>query len=230
MELRTGSIRTFAICSRMCTMSRWPNFCGRAFVPGNFCFFDIGANVGVYVLQLVQWARPGGEVVAFEPNPALLALFSESTSQFNQLGNSVEVVPSAVGAAEGRASFFSSDLDAMSRLGAPNERIAKTAKETTVAVITLDAYTAKTRVDPDWILIDIEGFEIQALLGARELIRRRRGKTGLIVEMHPDIWDSANTTKESAAEILRELRLRPVALEGQREPLEEHGIVYLEPC
>src|SRR6267154_3703091 len=29
--------------------------------------FDIGANVGVYVLQLLNWTAPGGQVVAFEP-------------------------------------------------------------------------------------------------------------------------------------------------------------------
>src|SRR5580704_11901453 len=35
---------------------------------GQTCF-DIGANVGVYVLQFANWLRPAGRVVAFEPNP-----------------------------------------------------------------------------------------------------------------------------------------------------------------
>src|ERR1700678_2446027 len=34
---------------------------------GQICF-DIGANVGVYVLQFAKWLGPSGRVVAFEPN------------------------------------------------------------------------------------------------------------------------------------------------------------------
>src|SRR5438874_1394423 len=34
---------------------------------GHLCF-DVGANVGVYVLQFAHWNGPTGRVVAFEPN------------------------------------------------------------------------------------------------------------------------------------------------------------------
>src|SRR5205085_9663014 len=36
--------------------------------PGAVCV-DVGANVGVYVLQFARWSGPKGRVVAFEPNP-----------------------------------------------------------------------------------------------------------------------------------------------------------------
>src|SRR5882762_3437602 len=36
--------------------------------PGALCL-DVGANVGVYVLQFAHWSAPTGRVVAFEPNP-----------------------------------------------------------------------------------------------------------------------------------------------------------------
>lgn len=36
--------------------------------PNQICF-DVGANVGYYVIQFVYRSRPGGRVFAFEPNP-----------------------------------------------------------------------------------------------------------------------------------------------------------------
>ena len=78
------------------------------------------------------------------------------------------------------------------------------------------------------LLVDIEGFEIQALIGARDLLRRRRGNIGIVVEMHPDVWESAKTTRNLAYDVLTEMRLQPIPLTGQHEPLQEHGLVYLK--
>jgi hypothetical protein len=36
--------------------------------PGAVCF-DVGANLGAYVLQFAELSKPNGTVVAFEPNP-----------------------------------------------------------------------------------------------------------------------------------------------------------------
>ena len=80
---------------------------------------------------------------------------------------------------------------------------------------------------PDCILIDIEGFEIAALKGARRLITGQRGKLALIVEMHPDLWDSAATPRSDVDALLAELRLRPMPLTGQMDPLTERGVVHL---
>ena len=195
--------------------------------PGDVCF-DVGANVGVYVLQFAYWSAPGGKVIAFEPNPATERILRRHIS-INGLEDRVDVVPNAVGSADGNAQFFLSGVDGMSRMGAPNRLIAGRTTETTVSVTTLDAFTAKVGFDPDWLLIDIEGFEIQALLGARDLIHRTWGKMGMVVEMHPGVWDSADTTRELANEVLDAMRLRSIPLTGQRDPLSEHGLVYLEP-
>src|ERR1700693_4408995 len=39
--------------------------------------FDIGANVGVYVLQFAHWSGNSGRVIAFEPNPAAVEVLSK---------------------------------------------------------------------------------------------------------------------------------------------------------
>jgi FkbM family methyltransferase len=194
--------------------------------PGALCF-DVGANVGVYVLQFAHWAGPAGRVVAFEPNPAARAVLARHV-ELNGLGQRVEVAPAAVGAAPGEATLYADGADGMSRLGEPNALIADRARALRVPVVTLDDFCRERALRPDWLLIDIEGFELAALAGARRLLTERGAALHVVVEMHPSVWDSAGATRAGAAALLDELGLRPVPLTGQRDPLGEHGLVYLE--
>ncbi len=194
--------------------------------PGAVCV-DVGANVGVYVLQFAEWSGPNGKVVAFEPNPAAREAL-EKHVQMNELAERVTIVEAAVGAASGEAVLYAADVAGMSRLGEPNKAIADRVSEITVAVVTLDEYCNTAGLLPDWLFIDIEGFEIAALSGARDLIKSRGRDMNIVVEMHPDVWSSAETTRAQAEALLGELGLRAVALMGQRDPLAEHGLVYLE--
>ena len=194
--------------------------------PGAVCV-DVGANVGVYVLQFANWSSPGGRVVAFEPNPAARAAL-ETHVQMNGLGERVTIVQAAVGSASGEAVLYAAGVAGMSRLGEANKAIADRVSEIKVPVVTLDDYCDAQGLQPDWLFIDIEGFEIAALAGARQLIKSRGRDLNIVVEMHPDVWSSAETTRAQAEALVAELGLRVVALMGQRDALAEHGLVYLE--
>jgi len=187
---------------------------------------DVGANVGVYVLQFARWSGKSGRVIAFEPNPsAVIAL--KRHIELNDLEDRVTVVPAAVGASLGEATLYAAGADSMSRLGEPNRRIAERTVEVRVPVVTLDRFCAAESVVPDWLFMDIEGFEIAALEGARNLITTRGTDLNIIVEMHPDVWESADTSCARAEELLAKLRLRPEPLCGQSDPLAEYGHVHL---
>lgn len=194
--------------------------------PGALCL-DVGANVGVYVLQFARWAGPAGRVVAFEPNPPARAALKRHVA-LNRLAGRVEVVAAAVGAGEGEATLYAADEDGMSRLGEPNELIADRVREIKVPVVTLDGFCELKGLKPDWLFMDIEGFELAALAGARRLLSNGSGRPQVVVEMHPDAWGSAGTTREGGEALLAELNLRAVPLTGQRDALGEHGIVFLE--
>jgi FkbM family methyltransferase len=193
--------------------------------PGAVCI-DVGANVGVYVLQFAYWSAPSGHVIAFEPNPGARAVL-ERHILLNELASRVIVVPAAVSAQSGNAVLYAADADGMSRLNEPNKAIAQRAQEIVVPTVTLDEYCESTDVRPDWLFIDIEGFEIAALLGARKLIKARGADMGIVVEMHPNAWASAETSCEQLERLLIELSLYPVPLTGQTDPLGEYGLVYL---
>jgi FkbM family methyltransferase len=193
--------------------------------PGDVCV-DVGANVGVYVLQFAHWSAPSGRVIAFEPNPGALSVLRKHV-RFNDLAGRVTIVPAAVSARAGSAVLYAADADGMSRLGEPNSAIAGRARGINVATVTLDEYCERTRLAPDWLFIDIEGFEVAALEGARSLIKSRGMRMGVVVEMHPNVWGSARASRAQLERLLEELGLDPVPLTGQRDALGEHGLVHL---
>jgi FkbM family methyltransferase len=193
--------------------------------PGAVCI-DVGANVGVYVLQFAHWSAPAGRVVAFEPNPVARAVLAKHV-RFNRLEGRVDVVPSAVSSRAGTATLYAAAADGKSRLGSPHAELSGRAREIVVPTVTLDDYCAGAGVAPDWLFVDIEGFEVAALEGARELIGSRGGKLGVVVEMHPNVWHAAGTSRAELERLLDELRLEAVPLAGQKDALGEHGLVHL---
>jgi FkbM family methyltransferase len=204
----------------------------RAMVKADWVCFDVGANVGYYALQFAYWIRPSGRVVAFEPNPGPRAVLERQIA-VNDLSGRVEVVAAAIADASGETALYlpASDrqgLDGLSRLGNPDRSLASAFRAITVPMISLDEFCdARPELLPDCILIDIEGFEIAALRGARRLIANRRSNIELIVEMHPDLWESASTPRPDVDALFAELGLRPLPLTGQQDPLSERGVVHL---
>jgi FkbM family methyltransferase len=194
--------------------------------PGSVCL-NVGANVGVYALQFANWAGPTGRVIAFEPNPEARSVLLKHL-RLNSMTDRVSVVPAAVGGCAGEAVLFAAGADGMSRLGDPNPAIAHRVRPITVPVVTLNEFCETRGLKPDWILIDIEGFEIAALAGARGLIARFGRELGIIIEMHPNAWGCAGSSRGGAESLLDDLGLSPIPLSGQTDPMSEHGLVFLE--
>jgi FkbM family methyltransferase len=192
---------------------------------------DIGAHVGIYALCMAAWSGPTGRVLAFEPNPATRAALEKHIA-LNDLTQRIEVIAQAVSREPGEATFFASELEGFSRLGSANPDRPQAAETTsiTVPVTTVDEVCAARGLAPDWIIMDIEGYEAAALEGARETIRKGHGRLGLIVEMHPTLWEMAGTSREKIETLLAELSLMPTGLTGQADPLADYGIVHLEYC
>jgi len=190
--------------------------------------FDIGANVGAYVLQLACWTAPAGRIFAFEPNPDACRVLRRHIL-YNGLLGRVEIVPAAVSSENGTQTLYAAGPDGMSRLAAPNRGLDGRTVSREVPVLTVDGFCRSRNVRPDLLLFDIEGFEIQALRGAEACIRAAGPSLTVVVEMHPNVWDSAGSSREDAERLIASLGRRVVPLSGQRDPLADHGLVALEP-
>jgi FkbM family methyltransferase len=202
-------------------------FLCRRIAPGA-AIYNVGANVGVLAVQLARWSQPTGRVVAFEPNPYAVRLLKRNL-QLNRLDSQVEIAGVAVGEAVGDLTLHVSGVDGMARPMRANPLLPKT-EAIRVPVTTLDRFSESHQLKPDWIVMDIEGWEIAALRGACALLSPMHWQGGIVIELHPNAWPWSGDSRADLEDILVELRRRPIALSGQKDPLAEHGQVYFEPC
>lgn len=191
--------------------------------PGTTCV-NVGANVGIFAIQMAAWTGQEGRVIAFEPNPNTAALLRKHI-EMNGLASRIHVVQAAAASESGVMDFYASGTDGMSRLGSPNPLLAATTV-VQVDVTTLDAYCEREGVRPDVVLMDVEGFEVHALRGFRRTITANP-QMELVVELHPSSWGDAGCTAAELRQLLDSLGLRPVGLTGQTDPVEEYGVVRL---
>ena len=202
-------------------------FLGAKIKPGQTCL-DVGANIGAWVIQFACWVGTQGRVIAFEPNPAARVVLEEHIC-LNHLENIVEVVPVAVGRAAAKVPFFAAGSNGMSRVGHPNPLLARQTRPITVPLVTLDEWCTKQSIRPDWLLLDVEGFEGHVLAGAIDMIRSRGAVLGIVVEMHPDLWSASDTSPDDFQAQVAAIGRRIVPLTGQTDPLAEYAHVLLEP-
>ena len=200
----------------------------RARVRPGFCCMDIGANIGIYVLQMARWSAPDGRVIAFEPNPKTFEVLKRHV-RMNDLDGRVTLVPMAAGRETGRARLY--DVEAgsgLSRLNQANPATAGAVEATDVQLTTIDEYCRRVGVRPDLILIDVEGFEFDVLAGAVETIRRARPQ--VFVELHPHMYPDGEASRAAGARLIADLGLRPVPVADPRRDPWAVGCVSLEPA
>lgn len=132
-------------------------------------FIDVGANVGLHTVVAANLVGPGGSVIAFEPGSTMRARVQQNL-KLNRLQN-VDLRPYAIGRATGSADLYVLDEsnDGESTLAKPQGKC----RSESVEIRTLD--DELTHVSGDCVVkIDVEGAEMEVLLGAEQFVRRVR--------------------------------------------------------
>jgi FkbM family methyltransferase len=139
---------------------------------------DVGANHGMFSLEAAYLTGPTGLVHAFEPTPRTRARLEQNLA-VNRL-TTVKVFPSALGAAPGTAQLrVHYELSGLNTL-APrdvtwNHKTLAADEIIDVPVTTLDDHAEREGLGRiDFLKIDVEGFELGVLQGARRLLREGR--------------------------------------------------------
>jgi len=135
-------------------------------LPRDAVCFDIGANIG---MTAVIAAKRSATVYAFEPDPAVMP-FLEATIEANS--GTVEAHHMALGAEEGSLSFYSNPISPAASHLVTGDTLGHSSTAT-VKVSTVDGFVLANNIDKlDFMKIDVEGFEIDVLRGARDTIAR----------------------------------------------------------
>jgi len=162
-----------------------------------FTLFDLGADIGTVSSLVAVHCKNLENVAAFEPNPKS---FEVLKSNLDNLRQPVKCVKSAVSNFNGFATFHADP----ERLNDHEGYIDNSAEGDTV-VTSLDNWLViqnQKSEQNDFLLektlalkIDVEGQEIQLLLGAKALIKNA-DKVIILIEVHPQVLARTHHTPD----------------------------------
>ncbi len=137
--------------------------------PNRPVCFDVGANVGQTIRKL-QKTLPGCIVHSFEPASAP---FAEMQTKFGATPD-VHLVNAGLGRAiETRALLEQSDSRLSSYLEPGDDHWSEVSGKSETKILTLDGYCHDNEIDRvDLLKIDTQGFELEVLGGATEMLKR----------------------------------------------------------
>lgn len=132
-------------------------------------FVDIGANVGFYSVFASSLVGPAGRIHSIEPNPGNLKVL-ENQKALNALAYWT-IHPCAVGAQTGTVRFSAETRDT----GSVNNDAGESGSNLVVPCRTLDSLLGETTqaVHSQICKIDVEGYELEVLQGAKALIAQK---------------------------------------------------------
>ena len=175
-----------SLTPHLCLNGYWESWItlavGRALTPGMHCV-DVGANVGYFSLLLARCVAPTGCVVAFEPNPRVMSALRQNIARNEASIARVIPVATAAGAAGGSARFA---VERRSTRG----KVVPEGGDFEVEVTTVDD-AAERYGSPRLLKVDVEGAELDVLVGARRVLEETHPT--VIVEVH-----SADLERRSA--------------------------------
>jgi FkbM family methyltransferase len=210
LDLRQWPSRAAFFTGRYYDMATQSLLC-KLLKPGD-TFVDIGANEGMIALTAAHLVGPSGTVIAFEPNPGPRSFLERAIAR-NDITN-IRVEDYGVGFPAATLPLTVPRVNSgQGSFGRPDPN----AGEVDVVecqVKPADPLLADYR--PSLIKIDVEGFELKALIGIRETLERSRPP--VVMEMVSRHLQRAGTSVSEVRDFMTALGYEGQALSWDKGP------------
>ena len=202
--------------------SNWDNFGDRHNSGFLFCLeqsinkrivLDIGAHIGLFSLPLSQRISPEGKIYSFEPS-TINRHYLKKNLELNDIKN-VEVLPYLVGKENIENVVFYEDTTHVNPMGGVilTKNIKDNAVITHKQMVSLDAFCKDNDIHPELIKIDIEGAEIDLLLGAKNILMLN--KPVIVLSLHPQYIEKMGQSLADLGSYLKEVNFRCLTIHGK---------------
>ncbi len=153
--------------------------------PGDV-FYDLGANMWLFSLLAARCVGDSGKVFSFEPDTVIAERLRHNVARnaFSQ----IIVVEAGVWSSSGTLDFTVAGQESPDRGVGSFLPVEAIGSSTRVRVVSLDEFV-RSAPAPDAIKCDVEGAEIEVLLGAERVLAAHR--PWILAEMHSESNDRA---------------------------------------
>jgi FkbM family methyltransferase len=146
---------------------------------------DIGANIGYTASVLARAAKPGCQVLAFEPEPFNFGILQQTASQ-PEFADKIIPLQLAVGAEDGVIDLWINERHhADHRIAAGQFRSAHhDSKPVSVPLVKIDSFLARRPGAVSFVKIDVQGYELAVCQGMRNTLEQNPG-ISVVLEYMP---------------------------------------------
>jgi FkbM family methyltransferase len=161
---------------------------------------DLGAHFGFFAL--VAATRFKASVVCVEASAGAVATLRTNV-RLNHAEESIRIINVAAGAEDGYVEMLATGPAAQDYFVSPLPNVSETVR---VRQMSLPTLIAEGGLMPTHIKIDIEGFEVQVLGGARDVLHKLRPI--IFLELHGDLINARGENPEAIVALLLDLGYR----------------------
>lgn len=174
------------------------------------CVLDIGAHIGLVAMPMSRMLAPNGYVYAFEPANANRRYLNYHLKK-NRIKNT-KVIPLLVGNHNNDGiPFYELNGDTGMNSVMPMEH-QDNFKASTKQQITVDHFCKQYQLKPEVIKIDVEGYELEVLQGAKETLTQN--KIQIYLSIHPRHMKALGHTPPELMHYIHALGYRITELDG----------------
>ena len=175
------------------------------------CVLDIGAHIGLVTMPMSRAIGSEGKIYAFEPSAANRQTL-EHHLNLNNIKN-VTVINSLVGnKTQENVIFYESSAISGMNTCAPIKNSSQYL-EKYHSQISLDEFCGIHRLEPSIIKIDVEGFELSVIEGAKNLLTTSKPK--IFLSIHPQHLMSLGRSSEELRTYITEMDYEISDIQGK---------------